>query len=92
MANERLAYIKESPTAGNGLFASGDIPPGQLVLSLARPLISVVDIKHLADTCSNCFATSASPIGRDEGEFEVRACTGCKVLRYCGKVRTRFTI
>ncbi len=94
MAEENHAYAKTSPTAGNGLFATEDLPPGELIFSLSRPLVGVLDIPRLEDTCSNCFVwTAASLIGSrgdDAAQIEVKACTGCRTLRYCSKVCSNF--
>lgn len=84
-------YTKKTKYAGNGLFASKDIPAGDLILRVDRPFLAVLDSPLLNDACSNCFVwvpqggAAAGGDGRDN--VILRACTGCKVVRYCGKVR-----
>ncbi|KAF2835493.1 SET domain-containing protein [Patellaria atrata CBS 101060] len=81
------ADVKPSPTSGSGLFARENIPPGELILSLARPLIAVLDLPRLSDSCSNCFIWSTTPLFSSKGDavdkVGVKACSGCKVLKYC---------
>lgn len=75
--------------AGNGLFATTDIAAGELIFSLERPAIAVLDSKQLDRVCSNCFASSedrAVKYGDVASVVNVKACTGCRVLRYCSKV------
>ncbi|KAF1986252.1 SET domain-containing protein [Aulographum hederae CBS 113979] len=87
MPDEFHAQVQGSSTAGNGLFATKDIPAGGLIFRKTRPLIGVLDIGHLADTCSNCFVWTQdhSLLEPTDVPKEVKACTGCQVLRYCSK-------
>lgn len=85
---ESHVEVRTSPTAGNGLFATKDIGAGELILMIKRPLVGVLDIPRLEDTCSNCFMWS---VGSVEGGLAldkptVNACTGCKKVKYCSKV------
>ncbi|KAL2004381.1 hypothetical protein VTN02DRAFT_2027 [Thermoascus thermophilus] len=65
---------------GTGLFATSDISPGQDVLHIKTPFVAVLDTPRLEDTCSGCF-------GRKQMEEtkKLRACTGCRIVRYCDK-------
>lgn len=75
--------------AGNGLFATTDIAAGELIFSLERPAVAVLDSKQLDIVCSNCFASSEDrgvKYGDVADVVTVKACTGCRVLRYCSKV------
>ena len=84
-------YVKRTPIAGNGLFASHDVEPGSQILTIARPLIAVPDTPHLEDTCSNCFIWAPGSIAGGRRDVDgVKPCTGCKVLGYCGKVGLNF--
>lgn len=72
--------VRPSPTAGNGLFATRDIPAGSTILIKARPLIGELDLARLQDTCHNCFlwaykATKSCPIHGTQGP--VPDCPGC---------------
>ena len=83
-------YSKKTESAGNGLFASKDIPAGDLILRVNRPLVTVSDSPHLNDTCSNCCIWvpqgQAAAVGNGKEKVTLKACTGCKIVRYCGKV------
>ncbi|KAF4309622.1 hypothetical protein GTA08_BOTSDO02492 [Botryosphaeria dothidea] len=76
-------HKKSSPVAGNGLFAKQDIAAGDLVFSLKRPLISVLDNVSLDSCCANCFTSTG--FGATNTDIELKACMGCKTLKYCGK-------
>lgn len=83
-------YSKKTEHAGNGLFTSEDIAAGELILEIDRPFLAVLDTPRLNDACSNCFvwvpAGGTAVDGDDRENVTLRACTGCKVVKYCGKV------
>ena len=91
MTDQKHAYIGKSRVAGNGLFAEKEIPAGELILSISRPLIGALDVARLADTCANCFTWTAGPsivTGTYVAEgVSVKKCSGCQQVRYCSKVR-----
>lgn len=101
--------VRPSPTSGNGLFATKDIPAGSTILLKARPLIGELDLLKLEESCHNCFMWSQKAVrvcaihahepDRYPGKYPdcsgcqteseaigVKACTGCKKVRYCSKV------
>ena len=83
------AYVAKSSVAGSGLFALQDIAAGDLIFSLARPAVAALDTKNLGNVCANCFASAADPSvlhGEANAQVLVKACTGCKILKYCSKV------
>jgi len=83
------AYVAKSSVAGSGVFASQDIVAGDLIFTLARPAIAALDTKKLDHVCANCFASAADPSvlhGEANEQVTVKACTGCKTLKYCSKV------
>jgi len=83
------AYVAKSSVAGSGLFASQDITAGDLILTLARPAVAALDTNNLGNVCANCFASAADPSvlhGEANTQVTVKACTGCKTLKYCSKV------
>ena len=90
MTSELHASVRKSTVSGNGLFADEDIPAGELILSIPRPLVGVLDIARLQDTCANCFTwTAASSIGSRQyvpAGTSVQGCTGCNSVKYCSKV------
>lgn len=67
---------------GQGLFATKAIPAGGDVLNIKTPFVAVLDTERLGDTCSGCFGRRY--FGGDD--VSLRACTGCRVLRYCDRV------
>ena len=70
---------------GTGLFASTDIQTGGDVLYIKAPFMAVLDTPRLEDTCAGCFGKKMAQEGV-LGEIELRACMGCRVVRYCDKV------
>jgi len=90
MASLGNARVAVSPVAGKGLFASANIKPGELICTIARPAVAALDTVNLDNICSNCFVSAAEPSvlhGGPQEAVTVKACTGCKTLRYCSKVR-----
>ena len=85
-------YTREAPNAGIGLFAAKDFASGEVIFRVTRPLVSALDSPHLKDTCYNCYSwlPEDQRDGEDEesgpGVVRLKACTGCRVARYCGKV------
>lgn len=66
---------------GNGLFATTDINPGEDVLHIKTPFVAVLDSPRLEDTCAGCFGKRQAETGN-----ELKACTGCRVVKYCDRV------
>ncbi|KAK4867650.1 hypothetical protein LT330_001160 [Penicillium expansum] len=66
---------------GNGLFATADINPGEDVLHIKTPFVAVLDSPRLEDTCAGCFGKRQMETGN-----ELKACTGCRVVKYCDRV------
>ncbi len=83
-------YTHGTPDAGIGVFAAEDVRPGELIFRIDRPLVSALDSAHLKDTCYNCYLWLPENQRDDEddgvGMVRLKACTGCRVARYCGKV------
>jgi len=75
--------IRSTANAGFGLFTTEPIPAGRLISQIERPLITVLDSARLIDTCEWCLRVVQ---GGDGGCGSLKACTGCKVVRYCSKV------
>ncbi|KAI9838683.1 MAG: hypothetical protein M1819_004997 [Sarea resinae] len=82
-------YRAPSPGTGAGLFASRDLAPGEVVLSIARPLLVIPDSARLKETCSNCFAwlprSAIGSRGHHLDDVTLKTCTGCRVVGYCSK-------
>lgn len=76
---------KKTPSSGTGLFITKDLKAGELVLRDKTPFVAVLDSSVLTKACSwCCLLTEEASL---DDEFSVSACTGCKIVRYCGKVR-----
>ncbi|KAK4540805.1 hypothetical protein LTR36_008882 [Oleoguttula mirabilis] len=80
--------------AGDGIFAKKTFAPGDIILSLARPLVTELDKGRLDDTCAWCCSRAATDpherassrkMGLPAGFTEVKACTGCNTIKYCSK-------
>ncbi|ETS86443.1 hypothetical protein PFICI_00271 [Pestalotiopsis fici W106-1] len=94
-ANENVE-VKSSGNSetGRGLFASKDFKPGDVVLSVDRPLVAELDMDRMSDSCAWCFqrgATdpmerqSSAAMGLPAGFIECKACSGCRRVSYCSK-------
>lgn len=85
-------FTKQAPNnAGNGLFSSQAIDACTEIFRIDRPLVSVLDSRHLKDACSNCYVWvpdhGMGQMGGEQGrDVKLRACQGCKISRYCTKV------
>jgi hypothetical protein len=83
LASMQLVSAKAIPGAadgmGQGLFATSDIDVAQDVVIVQKPFVAVLDTPRLADTCSGCFKMR-------EEENTLRACTQCRIVKYCDKV------
>lgn len=88
-------YTHQTPNAGVGVFAANEIGPGELIFRVDRPLVSALDSPHLKDTCYSCYSWVPENQRDDEeeedgtGVVKLKACTGCRIARYCGKVGFR---
>lgn len=80
--------------AGRGVFATKDLAPGDLILSLDRPLVAEPEFQRRLDTCAWCLQRAeldpaqrqkAVSMGLPIGFIEVKACTGCRRVVYCSK-------
>ena len=76
---------QESSTSGRGIFAAKKLHTSCLVFQDREPLVAVLDSPLLTKTCGWCFSYSEE--ASQEDQLQPRACTGCKILRYCGKVK-----
>ena len=72
---------------GNGLFATTNIKPGEDVLHIKTPFVAILDSPRLEDTCAGCFGKRQMDTGN-----ELKACTGCRVVKYCDRVSSSFVI
>lgn len=68
-----------TPNAGNGLAASSDIIAGSLIFKTSNPYLILLEKAHLESTCSWCFI-------KPEVSKNLKACGGCKIVRYCSTV------
>ncbi|KAF8467778.1 hypothetical protein BDZ91DRAFT_848377 [Kalaharituber pfeilii] len=90
--------------AGTGLFTTRSFMPGEVVLHIAEPLVAVPDEKHIRECCSGCLKWKPGDKeggngdgGRqlkypdpEEQEERLMKCTGCNIVRYCGKTCQKY--
>ncbi|KAF3086663.1 hypothetical protein TWF569_008562 [Orbilia oligospora] len=83
------AYLKDHPSAGRGVFASGTIPAGTEILSVADPLICIPDEAHLDSCCHYCMAEATDEASSVNQAYrppvKLSYCLGCRVVKYCSK-------
>lgn len=82
-------HAAPAPGAGTGLFASLKLDCGTDIFTSPLSFVAVLDTPRLEDTCSNCFGKKVynrqvSPHKDDNPQL--KACLGCKVVKYCDKV------
>ena len=71
---------------GTSLFTTQAIPAGALILTDDRPLITTLDTAKLRDHCEWCLVSGDETYDEPEKKL-LRLCKGCKIVRYCSKVR-----
>jgi hypothetical protein len=77
---------RQNLPAGRGLFTTKEVKAYSVILQDKAPFVGVLDSPYLTRACSWCFILPEE--SSEEDSIKVSACTGCKILRYCGKVRT----
>lgn len=88
MSEPIMTEVRKSSLGGRGLFATKPCQTGDVLLSLDRPLIAVLDKPRIEDTCSWCFSWTELPVLSGAGinqATKVNWCTGCKKVKYCSK-------
>lgn len=66
-----------------------DLAAGTEIFGVERCLVAVLSKERMGDCCGNCFRNAGGASGLDGnggGVGEMKACTGCKQVWYCGKV------
>ena len=76
---------RATSTSGRGIFAATDLRSSSLVLQDSEAFVAALDSPHLTNACAWCFVYlgEANP----EDHIKLSACSGCKIVRYCSKVR-----
>lgn len=64
-----------------GLFAVRDLEAGSEIFGVERCFVASLSKERVGDCCGNCFRNAEGL-----GLGEMKACTGCKQVWYCGKV------
>ena len=80
--------ISDISGAGRGVFVRKDVKQGDLIFSIAKPLIYIANDgeEMLWSTCDNCFAYCSGGVTMVSREnLNFMACGRCKVLYYCSK-------
>ncbi|KAE9370083.1 SET domain-containing protein [Stipitochalara longipes BDJ] len=81
----RLSTI---PGAGRGMFVSEPILAQELIFSISKPLVCIVDdgAEALRNICDNCFATKKGIYQTvSRRKLTLTPCAGCQVLHYCSE-------
>lgn len=84
--------FKQSPISGKGVFAVKRFSPGDVLLSLERPLVAVLDKPHIDEVCSWCFLPGPLERSAAAGRSSrpppnpINWCVGCRKVKYCSKV------
>lgn len=86
--------IGMSSVSGLGVFATRDLAPGDEIMTIPHPVLSILEQSQLADTCANCFRARSpgyllgvhSWDDTPAGPIRLRTCGGCGVFRYCSEV------
>ncbi|CCJ29069.1 unnamed protein product [Pneumocystis jirovecii] len=65
---------------GYGLYSKKRFAEGERLYVFVKPLVAVLDEKHIKNTCSNCFISEED---KDDDIFHLIQCKGCKILQYC---------
>ena len=76
---------RPTPSAGTGLFTIRSIDAGDLMFKVERPQITTLDSARLFEYCEWCLVNGRE-VEDEAGSVRLRACTGCKIVRYCSKV------
>jgi sulfatase maturation enzyme AslB (radical SAM superfamily) len=84
MAASSLIFVDKSSSHGRGLFCSRDVDVGECLYTAAPVFMGVLSWERLPDTCSNCFRREGEEIFNSK--LQVKACSQCKLLRFCSKV------
>lgn len=69
-----------------GLFAVKGLDAGTEIFRVERSLVAALSKERVGDSCGNCFGSEGEGVGEGVGVKEMKACTGCKQVWYCGKV------
>lgn len=79
---------RKTSNGGRGYFAVQDLLPGDEALQVNEPLAYALNTKDLVVSCESCLITrSDESREKERGKgLELKACTGCRVVKYCSKV------
>ena len=84
--NVRVVY--SAGQGGSSVLAARDITAKSQLMLVDHPLLIALDTPQLATNCYSCFKTPKE-LPRDiQGQApSLQRCSGCKVVRFCDKVR-----
>lgn len=80
------AYVKASSVSGKGIFAAAELSTAEIIITRPRPLVAVLDLARVSDTCSNCFIFESGGASSAINTIPTLVCAGCKILHYCSQV------
>jgi hypothetical protein len=84
MPESSSIYVDKSPTHGKGIFSNRNLSVGDCLYTATPVFIGVLSWERLVDTCSNCFRRDGEEYF--ESRTQVKACSQCKLLRFCSTV------
>ena len=85
LARQWKAFPEPTPNRGTGLFTRTPHNVGDNIILVWEPLVAVLDTPRLEDTCSKCFGSRSANTLTEE-KVSLKACTGCRTVKYCDKV------
>lgn len=62
-----------------------DLEAGCEIFRVERCFVAVLNKERMGDCCGNCIRGAST-----DGGGEMKACTGCKQVWYCGKVSEEY--
>ncbi|KAJ5542318.1 hypothetical protein N7535_004738 [Penicillium sp. DV-2018c] len=70
---------------GRGLFATTNINPGEDVVHIKTSFVAVLNSLSLHVVCAGCFGKRSTDKLRDFESQALKACAGCRVVKYCDR-------
>ena len=85
--------VAVSEQAGRGMVVMQDVGPQEVLFTTTKPMFAAVEMRQdrTSSTCDNCLVHKSDEynVATVKREVKLSSCSGCKILRYCGKVRFR---
>lgn len=92
-----VSVVKDTPASGRGVYATALIPAGTEILVIDDPLLCMPENNMLDTFCNYCLSEETTVSEDSDGSVpfsqsykdpvKLSYCLGCKIVKYCGKVR-----